>query len=666
MPPPPRDVTAVSQAPTMVVTVEGFLDGLTEEQRLAVTTNATNLRILAGAGSGKTRVLTRRIAHQARGGVLDPDHTLALTFTRKAAGELRQRLRALGFESSVAAGTFHAQAYAQLRARWADNGVRPPELLDRRGRLLFRVLPRSLSQADRLGVIAEIDWATARRVTPEHYPEAAADAGRRPPVNASQLVEYYRAFNDQKKRRRMVDFDDLLELCIRDLADPTYAATRHWRFRHLFVDEFQDVNPLQFALLRAWLGPESSLCVVGDPNQAIYSWNGADASYLSDFPALFPGAETVQLHDNFRSTPQILAAAAAVRGEAGRLRANRPDGPLPSVQRCDNEFHEARAVARKVRDRHQTGSKWSDQAVLVRTNAQTTLLADALRKSKIPVAIKAVASILDDARVADRLRELANNAIPLATALVDLRVDAANEDDENAREMLDMLANLAEDQFALHPDSSSVDFVAWVRATVGTDDNPAGTDAVDLVTFHAAKGLEWPIVHLAGVEDGLVPIGRATTTAAADEEVRLFYVAITRAEDQLHCTWAGSRRFGKRTVERKPSPFLDRIMGRSAPDKPQTSQRRNATNARRIRESLGVEHLEPAQQELREEIRQWRLNTARATGVPAYVVFPDRTLDALVIERPSTHEELARIPGLGAKKLARYGDNILELLEGSG
>ncbi|MFV2039113.1 MAG: ATP-dependent helicase [Acidimicrobiales bacterium] len=648
-----------------VLAVDGLLDGLTEEQRLAVTINAPKLRILAGAGSGKTRVLTRRIAHQSAGGGFDPQHALALTFTRKAAGELRHRLRQLGLRDSVAAGTFHAQAYAQLRSRWADNNVRPPELLDRRGRLLCRILPKSLSRADRLAVMTELDWATARRITAEQYPEAAELAQRRLPVTPAQLTEYYRAFVQQKKKQRLVDFDDLLELCIRDLSDPEYAKTRHWRFRHLFVDEFQDVNPLQFALLRSWLGPESTLCVVGDPNQAIYTWNGADAAYLEGFPRHFLGAETVKLTDNFRSTPQILAAAAAIRGSAGRLRANRPDGPLPTIARCADESSEAKAIARRVRDRHKPGGRWSHQAVLVRTNAQTTVIAEALRNSNIPVAIKDGASILDDPRVADRLRTLSANPTPLAAALVDLRMDAKNETDESAAETLDMLANLAEDQLALTPESSSADFVAWVRATVGTENSRAGSDAVDLLTFHASKGLEWPAVHLAGVEAGLVPIGRATTPEAAEEEVRLFYVAITRAQDELHCSWAATRRFGKRTVDRHRSPLLDQMTGTDGASQPVRSRSANAAKARKIRQELGVEEMDDGQKSLRDEIKQWRLRTARSSGVPAYVVFPDRTLDALATHRPSTPAELQQIPGLGPVKVARYADDLLEMLQSS-
>lgn len=655
-------VAKLSSAASNVSDVENLLDGLTEEQRSAVTVTAGHLRVLAGAGSGKTRVLTRRIAYGAQNQTLAPDHTLALTFTRKAAGELRERLRQVGLRDSVSAGTFHAQAYAQLRARWADQGVRPPELLDRRGRLLFKVLPKSLNRADRLAIMAEIDWATARRITPLTYPAAAERANRLSAATGSQIAEYLREFEELKSKRRVVDFDDLLELCIRDLSDPDYARTRHWRFTHLFVDEFQDVNPLQFDLLRAWLGPDSTLCAVGDANQAIYSWNGADAGYLHRFEEYFPGSKTVELSDNFRSTPQILDAAARVLHGAGRLRSNRNDGPLPTVEPCDDESHEARAIARRVRDRHRPGARWARQAVLVRTNAQTTIIADALRTAKVPVAIKAGNSLADNAAVDDRLRELAVAPVPLATALTDLRIDALAEDNDATREALDALANLAEDQVSMHPNSTSADFVAWVRATLGSDESSSGRDAVDIMTFHAAKGLEWPVVHLAGIEDGLVPIGRATTPESAAEEVRLFYVAVTRAQDELHCSWARSRRFGERAMQRRPSPLLDEMVIAGAGTKPITEVGRNTAHIREIRERLGVSEPSDPTIDVRDHIRDWRRQAAQIAGVPAYVVFGDRTLDALVTTRPRNHDELKAIPGLGPVKVARYGDQILELL----
>lgn len=625
--------------------MDRLLDGLTEDQRRAVTVNVATLRILAGAGSGKTRVLTHRIAHQAHGGVLDPARTVALTFTRKAAGELRRRLRSLGLSDDVAAGTFHAQAYAQLRTRWRDQGVRPPELLDRRGRVLGRLIPTGLPRPDRVAIAAEIDWATAQRITPERYIEVADRAGRRPPVRVAQVAEIYDAFVTAKQRRRLVDFDDLLELCIRDSADPDRAAAQHWRVRHLFVDEFQDVNRLQFDLLRAWRGPASTLCIVGDPNQAIYGWNGADARYLTQIEQFFPDVETVQLRDNFRSTPQILAAAAAVGGARARLVAHRRDGPPPTVTQCTDEQHEAETVARRIRDRRNPGSSWSSQAVLVRTNAQTAAIASALARAQIPFRVRDGAGLLEDPLVVRRLAEIERSRTPLRVAFDDLRLDAAvlggspTDDDADPADEIDdhvsetpdgpernkaggadggrrgdggatafaatadraghgaadpaaalaALAALAEEQLVVDPEATGAGFVAWVRATLGGETAGVGREGVEIATFHAAKGLEWRVVHLAGIEDGLVPIGRATTDAAREEERRLFYVALTRAHDEVHCTWAASRRFGNRTVERQASPMLAQMSMASIETGPEVSGPSNLERVRALRATLAEE-----------------------------------------------------------------------------
>jgi len=271
--------------------VSRLLEGLDPAQLAAVTTPAQPLCILAGAGSGKTRVLTRRIAHRALTGTLDPRRALALTFSRRAAGELRQRLGSLGLRDTPTAGTFHAIAYAQLRSYWEAAGTREPALLDRKGRMVARLLPAGGKL--RVGDVAtEIEWAKARLIAPDDY-EAAAVAERRVvPADPATIADLYRRYEDEKRHRGVVDFDDLLARAADALErDASFAAAQRWRFQHLFVDEYQDVNALQHRLLRAWLGDRTDLCVVGDPNQAIYRWNGADASFLSGFPEEFPDGE---------------------------------------------------------------------------------------------------------------------------------------------------------------------------------------------------------------------------------------------------------------------------------------------------------------------------------------------------------------------------------------
>lgn len=668
-----------------------LLSGLNEAQRRAVTTRSAPLRILAGAGSGKTRVLTRRIAHRVATDEVGPEHVLALTFTRKAAGELTRRLRQLGLRESVAAGTFHAIAYAQLRQRWADRGVRPPSLLERKVGFVARLLPRHLAAGTAaLDVVGEIEWAKARTVAPGDYVGAAAAAGRRPAVDPGVVATAFDRYEQEKRSRRMVDFDDLLRLARRDLDDPEFAAARRWRFRHLFVDEFQDVNPLQYALLRAWLGDRPDLCVVGDPHQAIYAWNGADARYLERFDDHHPGGETVSLVDNYRSSPQVLAVANAVlatgRGSGPlELVANRPDGPVPSVRALDDDGAEARAVARAVRDAHRPAGRWGDQAVLARTNAQLVVIEEALRKAQVPYRIRGGGSLLDQPEVAQALRDLRrrsearpDDSVPdLSTALADLEVgarhletDGGDQGDERAAN-LEALVRLGRDYRAVDPAGSIPGFLAWLTTTARGELPDGGDDAVDLTTFHAAKGLEWGVVHIIGLEQGLVPITHARTSAAVDEERRLLYVAITRAERELHLSWARHRTFGSRSASREPSPWLEaidharaRLEGRERPRRPTRPAVAPRSRSRRGPTVVGP-GLDDEDRQVLEALKAWRSEVARAAAVPAYVVAHDRTLEAVAAARPRSRDDLLAVPGMGPVKVSRYGDDLLALVAGA-
>ena len=530
------------------VDAEALLAGLNPDQRDAVTTEAAPLCILAGAGSGKTRVLTRRIAHRVATGSAEPHRVLALTFTRKAAGELRGRLAALGLRDGVAAGTFHGIALAQLRSRWLERGETEPQLLDRKYALVARNIAQrpGRREVNPLDAVAEIEWAKARRIAPRDYADEALHHNRRPPLPAAEMAGVYERYEQEKARRGLVDFDDLLVRCERALVtDPQFAATQRWRFRHLFVDEFQDVNPLQYALLRAWLGDRGDLCVVGDPRQAIYAWNGADASYLDHFARHFPGGEVHELRDNYRSTPQILAVANAVIGdrEAGLpLRPNRPAGEPPTVVPFADDADEARGIARAIRDAHGPGRPWSDQAVLARTNAQAALIADALGRAAIPHRVRGGASLTAQPEVKQALARLRRARVPFDVALADLDAEvsgrfpeetdeagatgddgpaagadgqgAARRDDEGRqaeqrRANLAALVQLGRDYRGLDPAASGAGFVQWLQAAARAEDAGGAGDAVEVATFHAAKGLEWPIVHVAGVEAGL-EIGRAS------------------------------------------------------------------------------------------------------------------------------------------------------------
>ena len=690
------------------------LGDLTPAQREAVVSTASPLCILAGAGSGKTRVLTRRIAYRLETGTADPRHVLALTFTRRAAAELGTRLRALGVKDRVTAGTFHAVALAQLRQRWADRGEPAPAVLPRKGRLVASILAGRREVGGHDGapaggvgvapVVAEIEWAQARLVTPECYREAVAGTRRRLPLPADDLAAIYARYQVEKRRRGLVDFDDLLgRLAAAIETDGEFAAVSRWRWRHLFVDEFQDLNPLQYRLLTAWLGPSRDLCAVGDPNQAIYSWNGADPSLLTEFAARYPAAEVIRLDTNHRSTPQVISASLAVLGGAGGgavstastvAACSRPEGPPVTVQCYPTEFGEARGVAAALRLRHGPGVAWSQLSVLARTNAQLTIVQRALQAAGIPSRLPG-GNLLDRPEIASALASLAGPGAAgstsggprLAAVLPDLAVaadggvvaadGADGADGERAaerRQSLALLADLGREFVHLDPSGSVAGFEAWLATSFTADrgvDAGSGTDAVTLSTFHRAKGLEWPVVYLMGLEDGLVPLGQDV-----EEERRLLYVALTRAEREVHCSWAARRSFGSRPVPRQPSPWLAAIESTIAgavisrlPERGGLPPELRAARERLRR--LGKDTAGPGSggsdvsgtgPDVLVALHEWRRHAARAAQVAPYVVCHDATLAALAAARPANASELLAVPGLGPVKAARYGEALLALV----
>ena len=686
-----------------------LLKGLNAAQAEAVALDASHLRILAGAGSGKTRVLTHRIAFHSHGGTIDPRSVLAVTFTRKAAQELRTRLSHLGLRDAITAGTFHAIAFAQLRSRWAERGIRPPELLERKAAFVGRLI-RSRDLSKTLDTIAEIEWAAARNISPDAYAQAAAQQRRDTPMGAyttmAQVLSDYAA---AKTKRRVIDFDDVLRLAARDLrSDPTYAEARRWRHRHLFVDEFQDVNPLQFDLLRAWLGPESTLCVVGDPNQAIYAWNGADSTFLNGFERWFDSAQTVRLSENYRSSPQILAVANQLleHGQMGAsaLRANRPDGDVPTVVAHANDHDEGVAIARAIRDARTPGSRWASHAVLVRTHAQTASIAEALTAAGIAHRASMGADFLRQPEISQALTDL-RRSISVEAFVADLdrhlglqapgaEDDQAADEDEpgerfdfdgtpipssdptpsvpateqlSARRVANLteLSRLAHDYLMLDGLSTPAGFVDWLTVSVGGDATTPSGDGVDIVTFHAAKGLEWPSVHIAGCETGLTPIHHASSPESIAEERRLFYVAITRAERSLTFHWCKSRTFGPKTVRRERSEYIDSVetimdflngVERVVP------RRKSSVGSVPKPKALRPEPNSAASAELLAALKKWRLGAARAADVPAFVVFADRVLIDIANARPRSTAELLNISGIGSTKADRFGAALLAIV----
>jgi DNA helicase-2/ATP-dependent DNA helicase PcrA len=465
-----------------------LLNGLDDAQREAVTTPAAPLCVLAGAGSGKTRVLTRRIAYRVSTGQADPARTLAITFSRRAAVELRGRLYALGLGDHVDVGTIHSRAFARLRTYWADHGKSVPRVIDN----------------------------SVRRLT-----------------------------DLEKRRRGVIDFDDLLiQFAETVRADQAFADAVRWFSRHIYVDEFQDVTPAQFHAVMAWLGDRDDLCVVGDPNQSIYGWNGADPTLLTSLPDRLPALHTVRLDANYRSSPAIVRAAAAVlgQGDAPPAAHDRSEEPTPvTVTGYRTPDQEVAGIARSVRLAHPPQRAWSDIAVLARTNAYLDPIADALLAAGIPCRIVGRVNLLSRPAVREGLKRLTRTvaAADEASRLRSLAHDYADPADQAA---LHEVAELAREFDTLSPGASTAAFIDWLPTTQAADAvGMTSSDAVQLATFHKAKGLEWPVVFVAGASAGHVPLEHGDI----DEERRLLYVAMTRAERELHLSHIGPK-----------SPFL--------------------------------------------------------------------------------------------------------------
>lgn len=672
-----------------------LLEGLDPSQRAAVTFPERPLAIIAGAGSGKTRVLTRRIAYECARGRADPAHVLALTFTRKAAGELRARLSRLGVREQVTAGTFHAVALAQLRRLHADRGWSPPTLLERKARVLARLIGGRRGAALTVAtteLAAEIEWAKARLVGPARYETAVRSARRDPPRPPGEVATLYERYEAEKRKLGLLDFDDLIWRCGHALEhDETFAAAQRWRFRHLFVDEFQDVTHAQLRLLRAWLGDRDDVCVVGDPDQAIYGFAGAEPGFLRDFATTFPGGRTVRLEASYRSSTPIVATARSVLPPAARavpVVARGPDGVVPVVTAYPDARAEATGVARRLREAHGPQRPWRAMAVLYRLNAQSAAFEEALRRAGIPARVRGdaafldrpeVRSVLDTLRVVVRAapgRQLRDHLTDLlapdpARAIDDADAPAGAGDERH--EHAEAVVRLGHEYLAAEGGPGSLDgFLAFLRASLRGDDGGIERDAVELATFHRAKGLEWDTVFVTGLERGLVPVSHAAgDTEAEEEEQRLLYVALSRAARSLHVSWAAQRTTGLRVARRSPSPLLAWIEeavarhgGAPPPDRAarhQTTRRGVAAARARL---AGVDAGEIAERDrpLYDALVAWRRARARAADVPAYVVFDNKTLRLVAGTRPRSTSDLVALPGIGPVKADRYGTELLAVV----
>jgi DNA helicase II / ATP-dependent DNA helicase PcrA len=652
---------------------DAVLAGLDPEQREAALAVRGPVCILAGAGTGKTRAITHRIAYAVRSGAVPPDQLLAVTFTARAAGELRTRLRRLGAQG-VQARTFHAAALRQLTyfaPRVLGGGM--PEVVDKPLRLVGNAAARLRLRTDRAelrDLAAEIDWAKAVLATPEEYPARARAAGRETSTTPETVAKVYAEYEQTKRRAGQLDFSDLLLVMAGAIEEYVDVAEEvRSRYRHFVVDEYQDVSPLQQRMLDAWLGGRDDLCVVGDANQTIYSFAGATPEHLLGFRRRYPEAVLVRLERDYRSTPQVVELAnRLVRGNVGgaklTLVGQRADGPAPTFAEYDDEPAEAVAVAGQCRALIEAGTPAAEIAVLFRINAQSEVYEQALADAGVAYVLRGGERFFDRPEIREArllLRGAARagqdgDKLPDAVRSV---LSSLNWHAEHpppggtARERwesLSALVNLADDLIATLPDAQLPELVAELDARANAQHAPT-VQGVTLASLHSAKGLEWDAVFLVGLTDTTVPIQHATTDAQIAEERRLLYVGITRARERLALSWALARSPGQRRG-RRPSRFLDGLRPSTAGAGPKPAKKKGPAP-------------EAADAELFGRLRAWRKAQADAQGSPPYIVFSDATLVAIADARPASTAALARISGVGPMKLERYAEPLLAVLAGA-
>ncbi|MEU8688367.1 ATP-dependent DNA helicase UvrD2 [Streptomyces sp. NPDC048665] len=711
--------------PQVPDSADAVLEGLDPEQRAVATALRGPVCVLAGAGTGKTRAITHRIAYGVRAGILQPSTVLAVTFTNRAAGEMRGRLRQLGAHG-VQARTFHSAALRQLQYFWPKAiGGGMPRLVDRKIQLVADAAAACGTRLDRgelRDVTAEIEWSKVTQTVPADYPYAAAKAGREAPRAPAEIAHLYAAYENLKRDRAVIDFEDVLLLTVAILQDRHDIAEQvRAQYQHFVVDEYQDVSPLQQRLLELWLGDRDNLCVVGDASQTIYSFTGATPDHLLDFRTKHPGATVVKLVRDYRSSPQVVRLANGLLAQAhGRaadhrleLVSQRAPGPEPVHTEYTDEPAEAEGAAHRIRELIDAGVPAAEIAVLFRTNAQSETYEQALADAGVPYQLRGAERFFDRPEIRKAgiaLRgaarfggndSLLDDAVDLPSQVRAVlsgegwtsEPPAGSGAVRERWESLAALVNLAHDLAAGNPKATLADFVAELDERANAQHAPT-VQGVTLASLHAAKGLEWDVVFLVGVAEGMLPITYAKTDEQIEEERRLLYVGVTRARERLHVSWALSRSPGGRP-NRRASRFLDglrpgttptagragtatgagveRGTGRDIPAVPRRAQRsparcrvcgRTLTDAGEMKLMRCEECPSDMDEGLYERLREWRTVQAERSGQPDFCVFTDRTLVAIAEARPENSAELSRIPGVLSRKLRSYGDEVLAICTG--
>lgn len=675
-----------------------ILAGLNPEQREAATAHDGPVLIVAGPGSGKTRTVTRRLAYGVRTGAIEAHRAMALTFTARAAGEVRGRLAALGV-TGVAARTFHAAALRQLRHFWGEVvGGEPARLVGDRSALLGQAIKRAGVDIPPELLGEELDWARARCIDPADYAAAATGVQRDPAsIDPGSIARAMSAYEEAKSAAGVIDFADVLLITIGMLqsrSDVRESVRRQYRW--FTVDEYQDVSPLQQRLLDLWLGDRGQLCAVGDPAQAIYGFAGADATLIASFPQRYPGATVVRLPTTYRCAPQIVEVANTVGAGIPRATQLRPDtgdraGSVQVLQ-YPSDAAEATGVAAEIEALGASGHDYREMAVLFRTNAQAGPVGEALRARGIPYAVYGSERFFDRAEVREAVTRIRGELRTgpeksaaecwqeVATAMAH---DSEPADGAAGRKRWESLAALA----GLVPDvDTGAELVAELERR-SADQEPPRPPGVSLLTLHSAKGLEWDTVFLIGAWDGMLPLA-AVNAEELEEERRLVYVGVTRPRHRLMITWGAA---GRPSGRRRISPLLDRIAPVGAPadavldlSDPVTpagmdsraGEQRPPARCRvcgsalvtGIERGLGRCRSCPgnADELLLAQLEQWRRLTAIALGVPSYAVLSSTALQGIAETLPQDAAALAQIPGMNTDRMTRYADDLLGMVQAAG
>lgn len=674
------------------------LSVLDADQRVAAEAPRGPVCILAGAGTGKTRTITYRIANMIDRGQVAPNRVLAVTFTKRAAGEMADRLRSMGI-GGVQARTFHSAAMRQLQYFWPQiAGDLPWKVLDNKFPYVARAARAAGLDTGKdmvRDLLSEIEWAKASVIGPDDYVQRIGESPRTPPADVAKVAQVYRLYEEAKTSPdgMLLDFDDLLLHVAGALENaPAVAEEFRAQYQSFVVDEYQDVTPLQQRVLEGWLGTRDDLTVVGDANQTIYSFTGATPDYLLNFSRTYGHATVVKLQRDYRSTVEITELANTVIGKAsGRvagtrleLQGMRGHGPEPQFRGFDDEPSEARAVAAEVRKLLDSGVPAREIAILYRINAQSAAFEAALADEGIVYQVRGGEGFFQRAEIRDALAQLVRAAkrtdlpsdpvVVARAALAPLGLTPTEPEGAQARERwqaLSALVDLIEEIVRSQEASTLPEVLVSLRRRADAKQPPA-VDGVTLASLHAAKGLEWDAVFLVGLVEKTLPISHAIKAGddQVEEERRLFYVGVTRAREHLHLSWSLARQEGGHK-NRSRSRFLDGLVPQL--DVEQSPQRLKRNKRCRVcgnplatpaDKALGRhESCEPGYDErVLAALKRWRLEVSRAANKPAYVVFSDATLMSIAEAMPASEAEMLDISGVGPVKVEQFGAGVLGVL----